>query len=346
MRKIILGIFILTSVMVIGQQRKVIKTNEDLIFDTDQEEFLLENTFDGILNHDVHRQVTMNEKLNFSQTWDTETCFSSRKRNSFSQMNDTLWLCVGDTATKEFKIPFDGYVTSRFGPRHGRPHQGIDISLKTGDMIYAAWGGKVRYAKFNKGGYGNLVVIRHYNGLETFYAHLSKLLVIPNQEVRAGEPIGLGGNTGHSFGAHLHFEVRFYDIPINPDHIIDFANKNVRDENLLVHKDIFKVNYPGINPSRIRDNNMDNQEEEDEHDHDLTIESGEMLAGVALPVANSLEKTTKTPAREFRKYHRVKSGDSLSKIAKQNNTTIEKICQLNGIRPNKTIDVGESIRVK
>lgn len=345
MRKFIVGLFMVTSVLAIGQQRRTIKTNEDLIFDTDQEEFLLENTFDGILNHDVHRQVTLNDKLNFSQTWDTEMCFSSRKRNSFANVEDTLWLCVGDTMSKEFKVPFDGYLTSRFGPRHGRPHQGIDISLKTGDMVYAAWSGKVRYAKFNKGGFGNLVVIRHYNGLETFYAHLSKLLVLPNQDVRAGEPIGLGGNTGRSFGAHLHFEVRFYDIPINPEHIIDFANKNVKDQNLLVYRDLFKVNLPNINQNRLL---PDIEEQEEEHDHDHSLDSGqEMLAGVALPVANSIEKEkSAAPVREFRKYHKVKSGDSLSKIANQNNTTVEKICQLNGIKPSKTINLGESIRVK
>ena len=80
---------------------------------------------------------------------------------------------------------------------------------------------KIRYSKYNDGGFGNLVIIRHYNGLETFYAHLSKLLVYPNQEVIAGDPIGLGGNTGHSYGSHLHFEIRFFDVPFDPERIID-----------------------------------------------------------------------------------------------------------------------------
>lgn len=317
------------------------KNTDDLIFES-EEDFTLENNFDGILNFEVHKQVSSNPNLNFSQTWDTETCFSSRKRNSFANVDDTLWLCVGDTLSEEFKIPFDGYMTSHYGPRHGRPHQGVDISLKTGDLVGAAWSGKVRYAKFNKGGFGNLVIIRHYNGLETFYAHLSKLLVVPNQEVKAGDIIGLGGNTGHSFGAHLHFEVRFYDIPINPEYIIDFANKNVKDENLLVHKDLFKSKSNSVVvPSRVKEVDL----EEEFEDIDNSVEASEVLAGVAVAAKNDTPIKTE-PVRVARKYHKVKSGDSLFKIAREYGLTIDQLCQLNGIRQNKTLEVGVTIRVK
>lgn len=341
MRKVLLGLLLVSSFYGFSQKHRTINTEEDLIFDTDQEEFFLDNTFDGILNHEVHRKVTQDERLNFSMTWDNDFLFASKKRNSIAKFEDTLWLCVGDSLSKEFRVPFDGYLTSHFGPRHGRPHHGVDISLKTGDMIYASWSGKVRYAKFNKGGYGNLVVIRHYNGLETFYAHLSKILVLPNQDVVAGEPIGLGGNTGRSFGPHLHFEVRFYDIPINPEHIIDFAKKDVKDQNVLVHKDLFKVHLPGEQP---KIEFPENQEEE----HDHSVEAGDVLAGVALPVSEklSVSENKSVAPKEFRKYHRVRSGDNLSKIANQYGTTLDKICDLNGIKTNKTIDVGQMIRVK
>jgi murein DD-endopeptidase MepM/ murein hydrolase activator NlpD len=332
---------LLTSAYGFSQNRRLQNTEEDLIFDSDQEGFYLENSFDGILNHEVHNRVSKDDKLNFSMTWDNEFLFASKKRNSIANFDDTLWLCVGDSISNQFRIPFDGYLTSHFGPRKGRPHHGVDISLKTGDMIYAAWSGKVRYAKFNKGGYGNLVVIRHYNGLETFYAHLSKILVFPNQEVVAGEPIGLGGNTGRSFGAHLHFEVRFYDIPINPEHIIDFARKDVRDQNILVHKDLFKVNLPS------NDNLIIDSPEDNEDDHDHSVEATDVLAAVAIPVAEKTEVKTKSAApREFRKYHRVKSGDNLSKIASQYGVSIDDICKLNGINANKTINVGLMLRIK
>ena len=333
---LVLASFSITSFAQNAKKRSI----DDLIFES-EEDFTLENNFDGILNFDVHKQVTTNPNLNFSQTWDTETCFSAKKRNSFANVNDTLWLCVGDTLSEEFKIPFDGYMTSHFGPRHGRAHQGVDISLKTGDLVGAAWSGKVRYAKFNKGGFGNLVVIRHYNGLETFYAHLSKLLVVPNQEVKAGDIIGLGGNTGHSFGAHLHFEVRFYDIPINPEYIIDFANKNVKDENLLVHRDLFKPKHHSITPSRMKD--VDIEEEFEEIDN--SVEVTDVLAGVAIASKSSLPERS-LPIREARKYHRVKSGDSLFRIAKDNGLTLDELCKLNGIRKNKTLEVGVTIRVK
>jgi murein DD-endopeptidase MepM/ murein hydrolase activator NlpD len=223
---------------------------------------------------------------------------------------------VGDSIHTDFVMPFDGYVTSRYGYRKGRYHNGIDINLNTGDTVRACWSGKVRYAKWNNGGFGNLVIIRHYNGLETFYAHLSKLMVAPNSDVKAGDVIGLGGNTGRSYGSHLHFEVRFYDAPINPEEIIDVANKTVKDQNLFVHKGIFR---PGAKPS----------------DYYQGDGHGTEVASVAKPVSNST-----------RKYYRVKSGDTLSEIATKNHTTITKICQLNGIRRTTTLQIGRQLRVR
>ena len=106
-------------------------------------------------------------------------------------------------------------ITDVFGyrPRRRRMHYGLDIKVYVGDTIRAAFDGKVRVVK-NQGrrGYGKYLVIRHDNGLETVYGHLSKQLVKENQLVKAGEVIGLGGNTGRSTGSHLHFETRFLGI--------------------------------------------------------------------------------------------------------------------------------------
>lgn len=196
--------------------------------------------FDGVLNPDLHDQVMGDTNLNFIQTWDHDVCYTSNLENDINKMKDTFWICLSDTLNDEFVMPFDGIVTSHFGWRRGRNHNGTDIDLNTGDTVRAAWSGKIRYAKYNESGFGNLVIIRHYNGLETFYAHLSKHLVVPNQVVTAGDPIGLGGNTGHSYGSHLHFEVRFYDAPIDPEKVIDFTEKKVINENLLVHRGLFR----------------------------------------------------------------------------------------------------------
>lgn len=136
--------------------------------------------------------------------------------------------------------PFCGEVTSDYGFRKGRPHYGVDINLETGDTVVAAFGGMVRIAKKNKS-FGNVIIIRHSNGLETFYAHLSKLLVNPNDYVEPGQVIGLGGNTGRSYGSHLHFEVRYKGLPINPNDLISFENNDLLKNTLVVHPKTFEL---------------------------------------------------------------------------------------------------------
>jgi murein DD-endopeptidase MepM/ murein hydrolase activator NlpD len=130
---------------------------------------MLEDTkFDGVLNKDIHDYITTEAALNFVQTWDNDVCFTSDRKNDLSKLKDTLWLCLSDSISNAFVIPNPGYITSRYGYRKGRYHNGIDIGLNTGDTVRAAWSGKIRYAKYNDGGFGNLVIIRHENGLETF----------------------------------------------------------------------------------------------------------------------------------------------------------------------------------
>src|SRR5690606_32229406 len=207
-----------------------------------------------------------------------------------ANMRDTIWMCVIDSVHNDYCIPFDGRMTSGFGYRKGRNHNGVDIDLETGDTIRAAFDGKIRYSMYHQNGFGNLVIIRHYNGLETYYGHCSKLLVAPNQEVKAGDPIALGGNTGHSYGDHLHFEVRFYDVPIDPELIFDFKQKEVND-NLLVHSGVF-VNGGYKSTANLSARNT------------TTSESS----------ANTTSKT-----------HRVRSGDTLSKIAVQYGTSVSRL---------------------
>ena len=141
---------------------------------------------------------------------------------------------VRDIDVSGYYHPVPGYVTSNYGyrPRFGRIHRGIDLKLQVGDTVRAAFDGKVRLTKYERRGYGYYVVIRHDNGMETVYGHLSRFLVSPDQRVKAGDPIALGGNTGRSTGAHLHFETRYMGMAINPTAIIDFENK-------VTHKDVF-----------------------------------------------------------------------------------------------------------
>ncbi|MEN9312755.1 MAG: hypothetical protein RIS50_664 [Bacteroidota bacterium] len=140
----------------------------------------------------------------------------------------------------DFAMPIYGRTNSPFGWRHGRPHTGIDLQLRTGDSVYAAFDGVVRMSKYYNG-YGNCVVVRHYNGLETLYAHLSKLDVKPGTLVNAGQLLGLGGSTGHSTGPHLHFEIRFLGRPLNPASVIDFPNETVKIDTLNIESKLFQM---------------------------------------------------------------------------------------------------------
>jgi len=135
-----------------------------------------------------------------------------------------------------FFVPVHGMITSEFGPRRYRFHYGVDLRLKVGDSVRSAFSGKVRIIDYEARGYGNYIVIRHNNGLETVYGHLSAVLVLLNQNVKAGQLIALGGNTGHSTGPHLHFETRYIGNAINPTHIIDFATGRARDKSYLIVK--------------------------------------------------------------------------------------------------------------
>lgn len=145
---------------------------------------------------------------------------------------------------KGFCMPIkEGHVTSKFGFRRRRMHNGVDLKVQIGDTIYAAFDGKVRMISYERRGYGKYVVIRHTNGLETVYGHLSGYLVEEDDVVKAGQPIALGGNTGRSTGSHLHFEFRFLGQAINPADIVDFENYVChRDEYLYTKKKTYKSN--------------------------------------------------------------------------------------------------------
>lgn len=206
--------------------------------------------------------------------------------------------CRIDCST--FVLPLDTmtYVTSKYGPRRRRMHKGIDLKVQKGDTIRAAFSGKIRIRNYERRGYGYYLVIRHPNGLETVYGHLSKFLVERDEIVKAGQPIGLGGNTGRSTGSHLHFETRFLGQAINPDEIIDF-------ENSAPHQDVFVFRNVKING---RKSNI------------YTSSNNQMV------------------------YHRVKSGDTLGKIARMYGTSVSELCRLNGLKSTSTLRIGQSIR--
>ena len=206
---------------------------------------------------------------------------------------DLTGFCMPTTHTK---------ITDVFGyrPRRRRMHYGLDVKVFIGDTIRAAFDGKVRVVK-NQGrrGYGKYIVIRHDNGLETVYGHLSKQIVEINQLVKAGEPIALGGNTGRSTGSHLHFETRFLGIAINPIYMFDFPKQDIVADTYTFRK------AKGVKRAGS---------------HDTQVADGTI------------------------RYHKVKSGDTLSKIASRQGVSIDKLCQLNRITRKTILRPGQVLR--
>ena len=212
------------------------------------------------------------------------------------------------TLPDSFLIDLRGYVmpttntkiTDIFGyrPRRRRVHNGLDIKVQRGDTIYAAFDGKVRITAYQRRGYGHYILIRHNNGIETLYAHLTKKLVTVNQDVKAGDPIGLGGNTGRSSGAHLHFETLLLGKALNPALFFDFKNQKTTSDTYLYRR-------PGSK----------------------YIENGKVKVAGPEP-----------------KYHKVKSGETIGKIARKYGVSQATIFKLNKLSPSSVIRVGQTIR--
>ena len=177
----------------------------------------------------IHKEMAAYPAYSLYPTWDNQRvhAYGNSVVIPDTFRIDMSEFCMPTTNTK---------ITSKFGPRRRRMHNGIDVKVYIGDTIRSAFSGKVRMVKYERSGYGKYVVIRHENGLETVYGHLSKQLVREDQYVEAGEVIGLGGNTGRSTGSHLHFETRFLGQAINPALLFDFEKQDIVADSYLFRK--------------------------------------------------------------------------------------------------------------
>ena len=243
---------------------------------------------------------------------------------------------------RHYVMPTKGnYVTSHYGwrPQFGRTHKGIDLRAAVGDTVYSAFSGRVRLTRFERGGYGFYVIVRHENGLETVYGHLSRFLVKPDQYVKAGQPIALSGNTGRSTGPHLHFETRFMGYAINPEAIFDFANRCTHTDSYTFSKSTY-TKARDYAPSR-RYNQAKKSTTEDKE----TASKKSNKKDQQPQVTASTRKSTKESREDSRSTYKVQKGDNLGKIASRNGTTVEQLKKLNGLTSN-TIEEGKVLRVK
>jgi len=163
----------------------------------------------------------------FNEYWSTKKLFPYKKQN-LQNLKDTILIDL--EVSGSFYCSPSNKVNSPFGWRYRRQHHGVDTHGKEGDTLRAAFDGKVRFSGYNDGGYGHLIIIRHFNGLETYYAHQSKRIAQAGDIVKAGDVIGLMGETGRADGPHLHFEMRYYDQAFNPENVIDIKNQKIKDK--------------------------------------------------------------------------------------------------------------------
>lgn len=238
----------------------------------------------------IKSQMNADTMRIFNENWSSTKLYPYKKID-LSIMEDTL---IFRFKTSSFYCTPTDHLYSAFGPRRGRQHKGIDTDLNIGDTLRTVFDGKIRYANYVSG-FGNLVIIRHYNGLETYYAHQSKILVEPGDLLSAGDVIGLGGETGNALGPHLHFEIRYMDNAFDPEKVIDLENQCLKVTELQLTKKDFEW---------------------------------------------------KKQWRE-RKYHKVKSGNTLGYIAITYSTSVKKILKINkGLKSTSILQIGQKIRVR
>jgi murein DD-endopeptidase MepM/ murein hydrolase activator NlpD len=227
--------------------------------------------------------------------------------NTLPNKNDTILITFLENENLNYVHPVNGKVISKYGPRHGRMHTGTDIKLNSGDTVRCAFDGRVRLAK-RFSGYGNLVLVRHDNGLETVYGHLKSIKVKLNDTIKAGDLIGLGGRTGRASCDHLHFETRLFGQAFDSNKYIDFDTNSLRTDKIYYANKRFEIDKENFKKKP------------------LASDGGALAAGGG---------TT----------HVIRKGDTLSGIARKYHTSVKKICTTNHITAQTTLKIGRKLKI-
>ncbi|SDW91823.1 LysM domain-containing protein [Lutibacter oricola] len=295
-----------------GQNKKDIKINVDSIIQIILAEDIQKIKKDTLGQLAIQDSIITSPKDSIINTWLTEnwntSVLNSYKQETIIQPFNIKFL----DSTYHSPIERKKVITSHYGWRNRHPHYGIDIDLITGDNVFAMFDGKVRYVGYNRG-HGKVIVIRHFNGLETVYAHLSKRLVKANDIVLKGEIIGKGGNSGNSTGSHLHLEVNYKGNHINPEYLFDFEENNiVRAQNIWVTKKWTTA-----------------------YNHNTKRQSN-------IKICNTLDEAIQSEVKQKELYI-VKRGDTLSRISSKHHVSITSICKSNAIRKTSTLRIGQKL---
>jgi len=233
-------------------------------------------------------------------------------QSSFNYKNDTIIINLIGETDSPYAHPYNGKVISKYGPRSGRMHTGTDVKLRSGDSIYCAFDGRVRLARIFSG-YGNMVLVRHNNGLETIYGHLKTILVHVDDTLKAGDLIGLGGRTGRATTDHLHFETRLFGDPFDSNKYIDFETCSLRGDTLYYLNKRVSVKLEDL---------------------------------IAKPAPTNLLAGNFKPGQEGSNVHVISKGDNLWTIAKMYNTTVRNLCLINNITAQQILKIGAILYVQ
>ncbi len=259
------------------------------------------NTIEGIHEDSIQ---SLNALL-YKNSWSSSQL--KYPENTLPNKNDTIVLALILPGNHPFFMPIHGIILSKFGIRHGRMHTGTDIRLNSGDTVRCAFDGKVRVAK-RFSGYGNLVLVRHNNGLETIYAHLKAFKVKVNDSIKAGDLIGLGGRTGRATCNHLHFETRLFGQAFDSNKYIDYDTFTLKADQIFYANKRFEIAKPDL---------------------------------IKKPSSADAEFLAFSGAKK----HVIRKGDTLSVIARKYHTSVKKICTTNHITAQKTLKIGSTLRI-
>jgi len=256
--------------------------------------------------------------------------------NTLPPKDALITITLAEPYDHPYVQPVRGRMLSKFGPRGHRMHTGTDIKLNSGDTVRCAFDGKVRLAK-RVNGYGNLVLVRHSNGLETLYGHLKAIKVNVNDLIKAGDLIGLGGRTGRATCDHLHFETRLFGVPFDSNKYIDLENCALRTNHIYYKNKQFEINPDNFNRKHEIEIAPVMAEKRNISEIENTVEN--------VKTGPKVKTSSKLVAKANLKKHVIRKGDNLGIIARKYNTSIKRLCTTNNITAQKTLKVGSVLRI-